>query len=156
MRKYIIFTIVLVMGCPLWSDELALQVNEGALILGKGYLRTMPPGQKVTAGFLTATNNSNVDCRIVSAESPLTERIEFHAHLHADGMIQMRPMKTVVVASGKTVRFEPGALHLMFFNINTRLVDGQTVPLQLNTDNCGSHSLILDIRSVLRPMMEHS
>ena len=100
--------------------------------------------------------NGEVDCQIVSAQSPLTERIEFHTHLHADGMMQMRPTKKVMVAAGTTIRFEPGALHLMFFNVNKRLIDGQTEPLQLNTDNCGSHSLTLNIRSVLRPMMDHS
>ena len=156
MKYFIVLILCLFIQNPLWSAEPSLQLEQGLLMLSGGYLRTMPPGQKVTAGFLTVTNGSDVDCQIVSAQSPLTDRIEFHAHLHADGMMQMRPMKTILVAARKTVRFEPGALHMMFFNITTRLNDGETVPLQLNTDNCGSESLILDIRSVLRPMMEHS
>ncbi|MDC0172478.1 copper chaperone PCu(A)C [Gammaproteobacteria bacterium] len=156
MKNLIILALLSFICSPSWAAETVLPTKQQSLTLAGGYLRTMPPGQTVTAGFLIATNYGEVDCQIVSAQSPLAERIEFHAHLHADGMMQMRPMKTVMVAAGKTIRFEPGALHLMFFNVNKRLVDGQTVPLQLNTDNCGSHSLTLDIRSVLRPMMDHS
>ena len=156
MKNVIILVLLSFICSPLSAAETVLPVKQHSLTLSGGYLRTMPPGQTVTVGFLIATNNSEVDCQIVSAQSPLTERIEFHTHLHADGMMQMRPTKKVMVAAGTTIRFEPGALHLMFFNVNKRLIDGQTEPLQLNTDNCGSHSLTLNIRSVLRPMMDHS
>ena len=103
--------------------------ESGALTVTDAYIRTMPPGRTVTAGFLSITNSGNQACQILSAESPLSDRLEFHEHLHSDGMMRM------------------------LFNIQQPLVTGENTPLLLNTDQCGSLQVNAEIRSlVAKPM----
>ena len=52
------------------------------LQISDGYLRAMPPGQTVTVGFLKVRNMSDRDCEITSAKSSISDRVEFHEHLH--------------------------------------------------------------------------
>jgi len=132
------------------------QLRPKALSFGDGYLRTMPPGQKVTAAFMSVTNRSEEDCQLISLSSPLSDRVEFHQHQHVDGMMQMRPMKSVLVAAGNTVIFKPGAFHIMFFNVGDPLMAGQKAQLKLRTDQCGDYSVELEIRGLVKPkIMDH-
>lgn len=120
------------------------------LSVANAYIRTMPPGQNKTAGFLSVTNSGAVSCQLVSAEASISTRIEFHEHQHSQGMMRMRPVAAVVVPPGETVVFAPGALHLMLFNIDTDLQVGDSTQLQLITDQCGSISVDAEVRSLVK------
>lgn len=113
------------------------------------YIRTMPPGRTTTAGFLAVTNNSGQSCQLLGATSTVSKRLEFHEHQHMQGMIKMRPVSMVVVPAGETVVFEPGALHIMLFNIDAEIQAGDITQMQLITDQCGSISFDAEVRSLL-------
>ena len=128
--------------------------NSNALHVSGAYIRTMPPGRTTTAGFLSVTNHSAMACQLTGAESSISDRLEFHEHLHSDGMMRMRPVPGgVTVPAGETVIFEPGGLHIMLFNIQQPLISGENTQLQLNTDQCGTIAVSTEIRSlVTKPM----
>lgn len=132
----------------------ASQSHSEALHLSNAYIRTMPPGRTTTAGFLRVTNHSAMACQLTGAESSISDRLEFHEHLHSDGMMRMRPVAGgVTVPPGETVIFEPGGLHIMLFNIQQPLISGENTQLQLSTDQCGTVAVSTEIRSlVTKPM----
>ncbi|MFM1570859.1 MAG: copper chaperone PCu(A)C [Porticoccaceae bacterium] len=132
------------------TGQASEQLRPKALSFSDGYLRTMPPGQKVTAAFISVTNVSDEDCRLTSLSSPLANRVEFHQHQHVDGMMKMRPMKSVLVAAGNRVVFKPGAFHIMFFNVGHPLMAGHKTALTLATDQCGDYSAELEIRGLVK------
>jgi copper(I)-binding protein len=129
--------------------------GDGSLHIKDAYLRTMPPGQSVTAGFMTVMNHGQDNCSITAAASPIAERVEFHEHLYKDGIMQMRPLAAVAVNAGETVKFVSGGLHLMFFGVIQPLRTGQTTTLTLQTDHCGDYGLELSIKSLMKSMMDH-
>jgi copper(I)-binding protein len=156
MKNVFILLFLCLTNYSLNAEEVGILIKAESLKIEHSYLRSMPPGQSVTAAFLTVTNQSKIDCLIVSSRSPLTSRIEFHQHQHVNDMMQMRPIESVLVGAGKTVRFEPGGLHLMLFNMEKLLRPGHKAQLELLTDKCGNYAVTLDIRSVLEPvLMEH-
>lgn len=124
------------------------------LQVSDAYIRTMPPGRTTTAGFLAVTNNGGQACEITGFESPLSRRVEMHEHLHADGVMRMRPVTgTLALPAGETLNFKPGGLHIMLFNIDSTLDVGDVTQLQLNTDQCGSIEFTATIRSLAaKPM----
>jgi len=138
------------------TGQASEQLRPKALLFSDGYLRTMPPGQKVTAAFISVTNVGDEDCRLISLDSSLSDRVEFHQHQHIDGMMKMRPMTSVLVAAGNTVVFKPGAFHIMFFNVGDPLTAGHKTQLTLGTDQCGDYSPELEIRSLVKSkIMDH-
>lgn len=139
---------------PSLAQELSQSPKNQMLTISDAYIRTMPPGQTVTAAFLRVANTSDIDCKILLATSELTNRIEFHEHVHSGGMMKMREKKTVSVDAGQIVDFSPGALHLMIFNVKAPLVEGNTTKFELQTDRCGDYPVELDTRSPLRPKMK--
>jgi len=144
------------MAPKLMAQVIDEQLQPTSLKISGAYIRTMPPGQKVTAAFLTVSNVEESDCQILSATSPLTNRIEFHQHQHVDGLMRMRQMKSVLIAAGETVVFKPGAFHIMFFNMDNMLMDGDKTEVTLQTDQCGDYSAELEVRSLVKPtIMDH-
>lgn len=136
------------------QSQPATQLKAAVLEAADAYIRTMPPGRSVTAGFLRVTNRGDLPCQLVGVESPVSDRLEFHEHLHSDGMMRMRPVSGgLQIAAGETLLFQPGGLHIMLFNIQQPLVAGENTPLQLNTDQCGTLEVDAEIRSlVTKPM----
>ena len=119
------------------------------LQISDGYLRALPPGQTITAGFLKVRNMSDRGCEITSAKSSITDRVEFHEHLHSNGMMRMRPRARVSVPAGETVDFKPGSLHLMLFDIKPEIEELPDTFITLQTDQCGSYKFPLRIKSLI-------
>jgi copper(I)-binding protein len=150
MKKFISLAVILAAQFVLLQPVLSVQAESAhKLHVSGAYIRTMPPGRTTTAGFLTIANHGTADCKVISASSPLSNRIEFHEHLHSDGMMRMRPVDGgIVLPAGETVIFKPGGLHIMLFNIEQALVGGDSTQLQFNTDHCGSVEFSAEIRSL--------
>ncbi|MDG1164870.1 MAG: copper chaperone PCu(A)C [Porticoccaceae bacterium] len=150
MEKIITLLLILVAQASL----VAPLAQSSSLQASDSYIRTMPPGLTTTAGFLSITNSGSTPCLLLSAESQLSDRLEFHEHLHSDGMMRMRPVTGGInVPAGETVVFKPGGLHIMLFNIQQPLIAGESTRLQFNTDQCGILDISAEIRSlVAKPM----
>lgn len=68
---------------------------------------------------------------LVSAASPLAERIEMHSSSMAGGVMSMDKLPAVMVRAGRPVTFAPGGSHLMIFGLAASVKPGSTVPLLL-------------------------
>lgn len=144
MKKLLI--LVLLFATPVLTQAAASTAD---VHVSNAYIRTMPPGRTTTAGFLVVTNNSDQNCQLIGAKSSLSNRLEFHEHQHMQGMMKMRQVATLAVPAGETIVFEPGALHIMMFNIDAELRAGDITQMQLITDQCGSISFDAEVRSLL-------
>lgn len=84
------------------------------------------------AVYLKLKNNGKEERKLESATSPLSELIELHQHLHEDGVMKMRPIKTpLIINPGETVEFKPGGLHIMLFKMKEKKKTGESYPLTL-------------------------
>jgi len=71
------------------------------------------PGMQMTAAYLTLTNNTTQAIRITHVVSPNFESVEIHESVLEDGMARMYSLEDVTILAGASIRFEPGAKHLM-------------------------------------------
>ena len=147
-------TLLAFLAAPFITYAPMLAAQSSGLQVTDAYIRPMPPGRTTTAGFLTLTNNAEQVCQITGFESSLSRRIEIHEHLHVDGMMRMRPVtRGLALPAGETLKFQPGGLHIMLFNIDSKLDVGGVTQLKMNTDQCGSVEFTASIRSlVAKPM----
>lgn len=76
-----------------------------------------PPftGRTTAAGFMRLDNKGPAT-RLISASSPISERVEIHTHLHENGVMKMRRIDGIELAQGQSVILEPGGDHLMMFD----------------------------------------
>ncbi len=112
------------------------------LTVSEQYVRATPPHAKNSAAFLTITNHSNSDIKLIGAGSNIAKRVELHNHLKQDGMMKMRRVEAVQITANSSTSLQPGGYHIMFLGLNNNLTEGQSVKVKLYFDN--GHELNID------------
>lgn len=128
---------------------LVAQLAQAQLSLVEGYVRGLPPGQSVTAAFMTLRNSGDEELVLTSASTPVADKVEFHQHSHEDGMMRMRQIPALRVPAGAELQLAPGHLHMMLIGLQQVLVEGDTVVIELCTESSDCQSIELAVVSVL-------
>lgn len=78
-----------------------------------GWIRLLPGGAPVQAGFGRIENPCASAVTIVSASSPAYGGVELHRSSSGQGISRMRAVPLLRIPGGAAAVFEPGGLHLM-------------------------------------------
>lgn len=120
------------------------QITPAKLTLTGAYVVPPFPGRDIAAGFFDITSESGV-ARLVAASSPSSRAIEIHTHIEDNGVMRMRPVASVEVGAGQTVRFKQGGYHLMLFGANIDSA-AKTVEVTLEFDNAPTQTITMPVR----------
>lgn len=102
-----------------------------SVVVTEPYVRAPGPGMDATAAYLTMRNTGATEQALVRAATPGVRAVELHGVFEENGLMSMRPVTTVPIAAGATVKLEPGGLHVMLLGVDHPLAAGDTVPLTL-------------------------
>ncbi|MDB2437480.1 copper chaperone PCu(A)C [Hellea sp.] len=119
------------------------QMDEGMVISSA---RVLPPfpGRDTAAGYMSITNHSKTDDKLVSVTSPISGAVEIHSHMEDNGVMKMRQVDGIEIKAGETVELKPGSFHLMMFKAN--LPEGQEdVSVTLNYEKAPSVTMIVPV-----------
>lgn len=125
------FFVVILFGC------FSLSLAGGVISVTDGRVRASIPGQQGTVAYMQISNAGEADCRLIAVDSDVAGRVEIHEHLHSQGQMRMREIKSLVIPAESTRTFQPGGLHLMLLDINRQLQEGDKVTFVFKTDSCG-------------------
>ncbi|MGB7211182.1 MAG: copper chaperone PCu(A)C [Gemmatimonadales bacterium] len=82
--------------------------------------------------------NAGPEDTLVGVSSPDADTTMMHTSVPMGGMVHMEMTGAVPVPAGDTVRFEPGADHVMLTGLHRTLVAGDSLPLTLTFRNAGT------------------
>ena len=71
------------------------------------------PGQSMSAGYLSITNNTSDAVTISQVDSTEFESVEIHESVLQDGIAKMQRLGELTIPAKSTVKLEPGGKHLM-------------------------------------------
>lgn len=111
------------------ASLLTFSAHADSVKVEDAWVRATAPGQQVAGGFMNLT--ADADMALVGGDSPVSRSLELHFMRMDNGVMEMRQMKEIVLPKGKTVRLEPGDLHIMFIGLKGQIKPGQKVPLTL-------------------------
>ncbi len=136
----------------LWLVLLPYSVLVGAestLSIEKGYVRGLPPTQKISAAFVTLVNRGMEPITLQSVTGTWVEQIEFHGHVKDQGMMGMRQFPSLAIPAQGQLSLRPGGYHLMLMGLKEPLQDGQTVVMNFRFSNGETLVKTLPVFSVL-------
>ena len=100
----------------------------------------------VGIAYVSIANGGPGEDRLLSAESPVSERVEIHETVDEEGMIKMKHHdKGVLIEEGETLLMEPGGSHLMLMGMKTALVDGEKLKMTLHFKKAGPMEIEIPI-----------
>ena len=116
---------------------------ESQLLFEDAWVRAMPPGSMMTAGFGRLVNNSNVDLEITAYTSPQFADVSLHRTVLEDGMSRMKEVPTLMIPAGSEIELAPGGYHLMFMQPIEK--QGDVLLLHVDADGGGRFSFELPL-----------
>jgi periplasmic copper chaperone A len=139
---YIVYKFIMVtlLFCSIATPALA------GVVLDHGFVRAMPPGQKITAAYMSLTNTDAQDAVVSAVSSDMAARVEIHESYIRDGMMAMRPLTVITVPAQGRLEFAPGGAHLMLFGIERQLKEGDQVNISLQYNNGVSQQFLLPVK----------
>lgn len=97
------------------------------------WVRALPPGMHMTAGFGTISNLGGEAIELTAFASPQFGDVSLHRTETVDGLSRMREVPSLLVEAGASVAFKPGGYHLMLMKPAAALQDGQSVTVTMTT-----------------------
>lgn len=132
----------------------AAVAQSGTITVENAWSRAAMAGRN-GAVFLTIIDKGQSDT-LVSASSPVAEKVEVHEFLMDQGVMKMREIKGLTVTPEKPVTLAPGGYHIMLMNLKQPLAEGDKIQLTLNFAKAGAVSTTAVVGKAGAPMpMEH-
>lgn len=113
------------------------------IMISDARVRPPLPGRDIATAYFQINNHGAAD-RLLSVDSPISDRVEIHTHLNEDGVMKMRRLEGLDLAAGQEVVFQPGGLHIMLFNVQLQ-DDQDDVSLTLNFENAEPITVIAEM-----------
>ena len=89
-------------------------VAEHQLLFEDAWVRAMPPGSMMTAGFGRLVNDSSEDFEIIAYTSPQFGDVSLHQTVMENGLSRMDEIPALAIPAGSEIELAPGSYHLMF------------------------------------------
>ena len=105
------------------------------------------PGTHNSAAFLRLENTGTEPLTLVRVTTNAAAKAQLHSHANVDGMMRMRPVESLVIAPGKTLRFQSGGYHIMLFDVQPTIASGDTVALTLEFESGATKSVQVVVTS---------
>ena len=131
MRLYLALAVVLVGACSTERD---------APLVATEVVVTRPmPGMKMSAAYLTLTNNTDDAIRITRVASPQYESVQMHESIVEDGVARMRAIPALEIPARQKVTLQRGGKHLMLMRptapaeaVSLQFLDGDALLLSVD------------------------
>jgi len=114
---------------------------EHQILFENAWVRAMPPGSMMTAGFGRLVNKSGKDLEISAYTSPQFEEVSLHRTIQEAGVSRMKSVPVLKIPAGTELELAPGGFHLMFMGpaeeierviwIHIELTDGRQFSFEL-------------------------
>jgi copper(I)-binding protein len=145
MRSVLMVPLMLL---SLAAAALGADTRAGEVVVHDPWVRASLGATRTSAVYMTIEVTGEHADRLVAAASPIAEHAQLHAEVMDQGIAQMRPVAAVEIAPGTPTVLAPGGLHLMLTGLRNKLVEGQTMPLELTFENAGKVELEVPIRGM--------
>jgi copper(I)-binding protein len=118
-------TIVAVLGL------LPAIVAAESLTVDDAWARATIPGTENGAAYATFENPYDAPVEITHISSDVSKVAEVHRHIMSGDVMKMEAIKSLSIAPGETLKFQPGGYHFMLFGLESPLKAEETFSLTL-------------------------
>jgi len=141
-----------------WSDPLdhsehsAHAVHQNELHIMQGWVRALPPTQKVTAAYLTLHNAGSTNMVVNRFSSDISDRVELHDSVLREGQMRMQRLDSLTLAIDEHQELAPGGMHLMLMDLESMPREGETVTVCVASNEIESCAALPVLRSAPQSM----
>lgn len=130
--------LALLLGLVWTGTTAAQEYKAGSIQITRPWAPPTPPNLRTGVVYMLVANEGKEIERLLSAASPVAERVEMHINEFEGNIARMRQIPAVEIAPGQQVTFRPGGLHVMLLGLRGPLRRGEPFPLSLTFEKTGT------------------
>lgn len=111
-------------------------------------IRLMPPGVKISTGFVKVKNTSDKGIEIIGAKADWAKTLELHIHGMEDGVMAMRQVEKFVIPAKGSFELKPKGPHLMIFKIQKELEEGDELEIELEFSDGKKQTVEFEVKKI--------
>jgi len=136
-----------IIGAGLTTIVFAQDMAAGALVIKGAWSRATPPGAPA-AGYVEIENTGDVADRLIAVRAAFAVA-ELHTTSVENDVAKMTPLTDgKSIPPGETVAFAPMGDHIMFIDLASPLVEGQSFTAQLVFELAGPVDVEFSVKSI--------
>jgi hypothetical protein len=121
-------------------------IQSGSLDVLNGWVRPGKAGM-MSAAYFTISNGTASADSLLSIHTILASDTQIHeTYAKEDGLMGMRPIGLVPIASGEQVDLKPGGMHIMLIQPTKDLAEGDSVEFSLQFAESAEQWITLPVR----------
>ncbi len=125
-------------AAPLGAESMDHKAMAGGIMIENAFSRETLPNQPVAGAFMTVTNTNDAGDMLIGGTSTVAGRVEIHEMAMQGDVMKMRALADgLKVQAGETVELKPGGYHVMMFDLNHALKEGETIEITLKFAKAG-------------------
>ncbi len=97
----------------------------------EAWIRALPPGMQMTAGFGVLKNETAQAIDFTGFSSSAFRSVSLHETVVEDGVSKMQEVESLTLAPGETVELAPGGYHLMLMAPRASISPGRNIPVEM-------------------------
>ncbi|GAA1928611.1 copper chaperone PCu(A)C [Streptomyces sodiiphilus] len=117
----------------------------GPELTTEGAFMPEPVDERRAGGFLTVVNSGDEDDTLLSADSDIAGKVELHETVDN----AMRQVESFPVPAGGELELKRGGNHLMFFDLDPKPTEGDTVTIELEFEKSGRITLEVPVKAAI-------
>jgi copper(I)-binding protein len=114
------------------------------------WVRATVPQQKVAGAFMQL--RSAKAARLVGVKTPVAGRVELHQMAMEGQTMRMRAVESIELPAGQTVNLASGGYHVMLFDLQRQLKEGEQVPLTLTVVDAAGKRADVAVSAPVKPL----
>ena len=122
--------------------------DKGDIQVRHPWSRATAPGAKVAAGYMEIRNNGKEADRLVSAQTPVAQRVELHVTRQEGDVMRMQQVKAYDIPARERFELRPSGPHLMLVDIVRPLKKGERFPMKLRFEKAGEIEVQLEVQDL--------
>jgi periplasmic copper chaperone A len=128
-------------------SSVAIHADE-VVTVTHAWVRSAAPGQRVAGAYLEI--NSAVPIKLIAASSPIAGSAEIHVMRLENGIMTMRQLESLELPAKKTVKLEPGGVHIMLLDLKRPLKPSDKIPLRLTLQRVDRSKTVVEVQAEVR------
>ena len=135
----------MVLACLSGVPALAHGSRAGDVRIDHPYATPTPPGVRTGAVYFRSLANTGKQTdRLLSAETPVAGKVEFHEMKMVGDVMKMRALPTIDLAPGQSIALRHGGeLHVMLLDLRQPLKEGDRFPVTLTFERGGKEEVMV-------------
>lgn len=131
------------------GSALAHEYTIGDLVIDHPVTRATPANAPVSGGYMVIRNTGDQADRLIGGSAPFAGMVEIHEMAMDGDVMKMRELDGgLEIPAGGEVMLKPGGYHVMFMQLNERLVEGAEYDGTLVFEKAGTVDVTFNVEGL--------